>query len=62
MLIISERYLRLVLGEYADHYKCTGSGALQQALPAGRPHPPSPGASVRMLRRDRLSGEYSQVT
>ena len=32
--------------------------------PARRPHPPAPGANVRLLRRDRLGGlicEYSQV-
>ena len=28
--------------------------ALQQHPPAGRPHPPAPGANVRVLRRDRL--------
>ena len=58
MLITCERHLRLVLGEYADHYN------------AHRPHrtlrqnPPAAGASIWVLRRDRLGGlihEYSQV-
>jgi putative transposase len=65
MLIASERHLRLVLGEYADHYNLhRPHRALQQGPPAGRPHPPALGASVRVLRRDRLGGlihEYTQV-
>jgi putative transposase len=65
MLITGERHLRLVLGEYADHYNLhRPHRALQQAPPAGRPVPPAAGASVRVLRRDRLGGlihEYSQV-
>ena len=65
MLITGERHLRLVLGEYADHYNShRPHRALQQGPPAGRPHPPAPGANVRVLRRDRLGGlihEYSQV-
>jgi hypothetical protein len=38
--------------------------ALQQDPPAGRPHPPTMAANVRVLRRDRPGGlihEYSQV-
>jgi transposase InsO family protein len=65
MLITGERHLRLVLGEYADHYNLhRPHRALQQAPPAGRPVPPAPGANVRVLRQDRLGGlihEYSQV-
>jgi putative transposase len=65
MLITGERHLRLVLGEYADHYNLhRPHRALQQGPPAGHPHPPAPGASVRVLRRDRLGGlihKYSQV-
>jgi putative transposase len=65
MLITSERHLRLVLGEYIDHYnQHRPHRVLQQSPPAGRPHPPAPGANVRVLRRDRLGGlirEYSQV-
>jgi transposase InsO family protein len=65
VLITSERHLRLVLGEYADHYNChRPHRALQQGPPAGRPHPPALSANVRVLRRDRLGGlihEYSQV-
>jgi transposase InsO family protein len=65
MLITGERHLRLVLGEYADHYNShRRHRVLQQGPPAGRPHPPAPGANVRVLRRDRLGGlihEYSQV-
>jgi hypothetical protein len=55
----------LVLGEYIDHNTShRPHRALQQSPPAGRPHPPAPGANVRVLRRDRLGGlirEYSQV-
>jgi len=65
MLVTGERHLRLVLDEYADHYNVHRTHrALQQHVPAGRPHPPGPGANVRVLRRDRLGGlirEYSQV-
>ena len=65
MLISSERHLRLVLGEYIDHYDThRPHRALQQSPPAGRPHPPAPSANARVLRRDRLGGlirEYSQV-
>jgi putative transposase len=65
MLITGERHLRLVLSEYADHYNSHRlHRSLQQSPPAGCPHPPAPGASARLLRRDRLGGlihEYSQV-
>ena len=65
MLITGERHLRPVLDEYVDHYNShRPHRALHQHLPAGRPHPPAPGANVRVLRRDRLGGlihEYSQV-
>jgi hypothetical protein len=41
MVITGERYLRLVLGEYIDHYNThRPHRALQQSSPAGRPHPP----------------------
>jgi putative transposase len=62
MLITGERHLRLVLGEYADHYNThRPHRTLQQQPPAGRP---PPAASIRVMRRDRLGGlihEYSQV-
>jgi putative transposase len=65
MLVTGERHLRLVLGEYIDHYNShRPHRALQQRPPAGRPRPPASGADVRVLRRDRLGGlihEYSQV-
>ena len=65
MLITGEPHLRLVLDEYVNHYNVhRPHRALQQHPPAGRPHPPAPGANVRVLRRDRLGGlihEYSQV-
>ncbi len=65
MLITGEPHLRLVLGEYVDHYNChRPHRALQKVSPAGRPHSPDPSANVRILRRDRLGGlihEYSQV-
>ena len=57
MLVTGERHLRLVLGEYADHYNAhRPHRALQQCPPAGPPHPPAPGANIRVLRRDRLGG------
>jgi len=62
--MLIERHLRLVLGDYADYDNLRPHRALQQAPPAGRPVPPAPGASVRVLRRDRVGGlihEYSQV-
>jgi putative transposase len=65
MLVTGERHLRLVLGEYADHYNLhRPHRALQQGPPAGRAHPHAEVASMRVLRRDRLGGlihEYSQV-
>ncbi len=65
MLITGERHLRLVLSEYTDHHNShRPHRALHQEPPAGRPHPPTLAANVRVLRRDRLGGlihEYSQV-
>jgi len=65
MLITGERHLRLVLGEYIDHYNVhRPHRTLQQNPPAGLVHRPAPGANVRVLRRDRLGGlihEYGQV-
>jgi putative transposase len=57
MLITGERYLRLVLDEYAGHYSThRPHQALGRSPPAGRPHQPALGADVRVLRRDRLGG------
>jgi putative transposase len=65
MLVTGERHLRLVLGEYADHYNLhRPHRALQQGPPVGRAHPHAEVPSMRVLRRDRLGGlihEYSQV-
>ena len=65
LLITGERHLRLVLGEYIDHYDThRPHRTLQQCPPAGRPHPPALRANVRVLRRTRLGGlirEYSQA-
>jgi transposase InsO family protein len=65
MPITCERHLRLVLGEYVDHYNVhRPHRALHQNPPAGRVGPAAAGASIRVLRRDRLGGlihEYSQV-
>jgi putative transposase len=65
MLITGERHLRLVLGEYSDHYNShRPHRTLQQNPPAGRVPPPVGATSTRVLRRDRLGGlihEYSQV-
>lgn len=65
MLITSEQHLRLVLSEYTDHYNThRPHRSLQQQPPAGHPPPPTPDASIRIMRKTRLSGlihEYSQV-
>ena len=65
MLITCERHLRLVLGEYVDHYYShRPHRALRQYPPNGRVHPPTTEAGMRVLRRDRLGGvisEYAQV-
>jgi putative transposase len=65
MLIAGERHLRLVLGEYTDHYNThRPHRTLNQDPPAGRINPFAEGANVRVLRRDRLGGlihEYAQV-
>ena len=65
MLITSERHLRLVLGEYVDHYNGhRPHRTLHQNPPAGRAHPPTAVTNTRVLRRDRLGGlihEYAQV-
>ena len=59
------RHLRLVLGEYADHYNShRPHRAVQQNSPAGRPYPPAEVTGMRVLREDRLGGlirEYAQV-
>jgi putative transposase len=64
MLIASERHLRLVLGEYTDHYNShRPHRALQQAPPAGRAHLPE-ATGMRVVRQGRLGGlihEYAQV-
>lgn len=65
MLIAGERHLRLVLGEYIDHYNThRPHRALQQYPPDGRAQPSADVTSMRVLRRDRLGGlihEYSQA-
>jgi hypothetical protein len=57
--------MRLVLGEYTDHYNThRPHRALRQSPPAGRPPPPAEVTSMRVLRRDWLGGlirEYAQV-
>jgi putative transposase len=65
MLITGERHLRLVLGEYADHYNGhRPHRTLNQDPPAGRAGPAAAVTNMRVLRRDRLGGvihEYAQV-
>jgi putative transposase len=65
MLITTERHLRLVPGEYADHDNThRPHRALRQSPPAGHPPPPAEMTSMRVLRRDRLGAlirEYAQV-
>jgi putative transposase len=65
MLVTGERHLRVVLGEYADHYNShRPHRSLRQEPPAGRAHPPVEITDTRVLCRDRLGGlihEYAQV-
>ncbi len=65
MLIIGERHLRLVLGEYANHYNAhRPHRTLHQNPPAGRADPAAAVTNMRVFRRDRLGGlihEYAQV-
>ena len=64
MLITGEWHLRLVLGEYTDHYNGhRPHRSLQQDPPAGRLHPPAEMSSMRVLRRDRggLIREYARA-
>ena len=65
MLVAGERHLRLILGEYTDHYNFhRPHRALQQEPPAGRADPPAEATRTRVLRWNRLGGlihEYSQV-
>ncbi len=65
ILITGERHLRVVLGEYADHYNShRPHRSLRQEPPARRAHPPVEMTDMRVLCRDRLCGlihEYAQV-
>jgi putative transposase len=64
LLITGPRHLAAVLREYIEHYNThRPHRSLDQHPPAG-PTPPTSGATVRPLRRDRLGGllhEYLQV-
>jgi putative transposase len=63
--LTGDRHLRLVLGEYADHYNThRPHRTLHQNPPGRQQDPPAEGTSTRVLRRDRLGGliqEYAQV-
>jgi putative transposase len=65
MLVAGERHLRLILGEYVDHYNShRPHRALQQEPPAGHADLPAEVTGMHVLRRDRLGGlirEHSQV-
>lgn len=65
MLITGERHVRLVLDEYADHYKTyRPPRTLHQNPPAGRQDPAAAVTNMPVFRRDRLGGllrEYAQV-
>ncbi|MGW7619309.1 integrase core domain-containing protein [Streptomyces antimycoticus] len=67
ILITGERHLRLVIGEYAKHYKRhRPHRSLRQRPPdqLNSPEPPIARDNTRIRRRDRLGGlihEYSQV-
>jgi putative transposase len=64
LLITGPRHLDVVLREYVQHYDGhRPHRSLHQHPPAGGTPPPS-GATIRLLRRDRLGGlihEYVQV-
>jgi putative transposase len=64
LLITGQRHLAVVLQEYLEHYNThRPHRSLNQQPPAGLT-PPSSGAPIRPLRRDRLGGlvhEYVQV-
>jgi putative transposase len=51
--------------EYADHYNThRPHRTLRQEPPPERPDPPAEGASIQVLRKDRLGGlihEYAQA-
>jgi putative transposase len=67
ILITGQRHLRLVIGEYTEHYnRHRPHRALGQRAPdrLSDPDPPIARDSTRISRRDRLGGlihEYSQV-
>jgi transposase InsO family protein len=65
MLITGERHLRLVLGEYVEHFNSHRPHlTLRQRPPDEREQPPAMSPAARILRRDRLGGlihEYAQV-
>jgi hypothetical protein len=64
-MLITGGHLRLVLGEYANHYNIhRPHRTLQQNPLAGRVHPPGEVTGRRIMRRDWLGGlvhEYAQV-
>jgi putative transposase len=63
MLVAGERHLRLILGEYADHYNLhRPHRSLQQEPPTGRAHPPAEATGTRVLRRDRIGGLIHEYT
>jgi putative transposase len=65
MLITGERHLRLVLGEYVEHFNShRPHRTLRQRPPDEREYPPAMSPGARVVRRDRLGGlihEYAQV-
>ena len=65
LLITGPRHLAVVVQEYLSHYNThRPHRSLHQHPPVGRRTPPTSGATVRPLRRDRLGGlvhEYVQV-
>ena len=63
LLITGQRHLAVVLQEYLEHYN-THRPHRSPTATARRPTPPPSDATIRPLRRDRLSGlvhEYVQV-
>jgi transposase InsO family protein len=56
LLITGRRHLAAVLREFVEHYNTHRPHRSLDQHPPVRPTPPPSGATVRLLRRDRLGG------
>jgi hypothetical protein len=64
MLIAGERHLRLIPGDYIDHYNTHRPHRTLNQAPPSHPRPAPASGDIRTIRRDRLGGlthEYAQV-